>query len=99
MADGSLTKGACLWKRSQMPSIEDLKAQRAEEIAEFNKEVALLPMPELTSEQILATQGTRKSDKNPWETYGEQLTEKLDPELEAAIAEFASHDPHGKVDS
>jgi hypothetical protein len=82
-----------------MPSIEDLKAQRAEEIAEFNKEVPLERMPDLTPEQIMATQGTRKSDKNPWETYGEQLTEKLAPELEAAIAEFASHDPHGTTDS
>ena len=27
------------------------------------------------------------------------MTERLDPELEAAIAEFASHDPHGHTDS
>ena len=82
-----------------MPSITDLKAQRAEEQAEFNKKVELLPMPDLTPEQVQAMQGTRKSDKAPWETYGEQLIEKLDPELEAAIAEFASHDPHGTTDS
>jgi hypothetical protein len=44
-------------------------------------------------------QGTRKSEKAPWETYGDQLIETLDPELEAAIAEFASHDPHGTTDS
>jgi hypothetical protein len=33
-----------------MPSIEELKAQRAQEQEEFMKEVDLLPMPELTSE-------------------------------------------------
>jgi hypothetical protein len=82
-----------------MPSIEDLKAQRAEEQAEFNKKVDLLPMPDLTPEQVQAMQGTRKSEKAPWETYGEQLIETLNPELEAAIAEFASHDPHGTTDS
>jgi hypothetical protein len=82
-----------------MPSKADLIAQRAEEQAEFNKQVDLLPMPDLTQAQIDATQGTRKSAKAPWETYSEQLTETLDPELEAAIAEFASHDPHGHTDS
>jgi hypothetical protein len=82
-----------------MPSIEELKAQRAQEQEAFMKEVDLLPMPELTPEQIAATQGTRKSDKAPWETYSAQMTEQLDPELEAAIAEFASHDPHGYTDS
>jgi hypothetical protein len=82
-----------------MPSSKDLLAQRAEEQAEFNKKVDLLPMPDLTDEQIQAMQGTRKSEKAPWETYNEQLTERLDPELEAAIAEFASHDPHGHTDS
>jgi hypothetical protein len=82
-----------------MPSKADLLAQRAEEQAEFNKQVELLPMPELTQAQIDATQGTRKSEKAPWETYSEQLTETLDPELEAAIAEFAAHDPHGHTDS
>jgi hypothetical protein len=82
-----------------MPSKADLLAQRAEEQAEFNKQVDLLPMPELTQAQIDATQGTRKSVKAPWETYSEQLTETLDPELEAAIAEFASHDPHEHTDS
>jgi hypothetical protein len=82
-----------------MPSSKELLAQRAEEQAEFNKKVDLLPMPDLTDEQIQAMQGTRKSEKAPWETYNEQLTERLDPELEAAIAEFASHDPHGHTDS
>ena len=56
-------------------------------------------MPDLTPEQIQAMQGTRKSEKAPWETYNDQMTERLDPELEAAIAEFASHDPHGHTDS
>jgi hypothetical protein len=82
-----------------MPSKADLLAQRAEEQAEFNKQVDLQPMPDLTPEQIQAMQGTRKSAKAPWETYSEQLIEMLDPELEAAIAEFASHDPHGHTDS
>lgn len=82
-----------------MPSSKELLAQRAEEQAEFNKKVELMPMPDLTPAQIDAMQGTRKSEKAPWETYNEQLTEKLDPELEAAIAEFAAHDPHGKTDS
>lgn len=82
-----------------MPSKQELLAQRAEEQAEFNKNVDLLPMPDLTQAQIDASQGTRKSEKAPWETYSEQLIETLDPELEAAIAEFASHDPHGHTDS
>jgi hypothetical protein len=82
-----------------MPSNKDLLAQRAEEQAEFNRITPLEQMPDLTPEQIQAMQGTRKSAKAPWETYSEQLTETLDPELEAAIAEFASHDPHGKTDS
>jgi hypothetical protein len=82
-----------------MPSINDLKAQRADEQAEFNKQVELLPMPDLTLEQIAATQGTRKSDKAPWETYGQELSETLSPELEAAIAEYASRDPHTHTDS
>lgn len=82
-----------------MPSNKDLLAQRAEEQAEFNRITPLEQMPDLTDEQIQAMQGTRKSEKAPWETYNEQLTETLDPELEAAIAEFASHDPHGHTDS
>jgi hypothetical protein len=82
-----------------MPSQLDLVAQRAEEQAEFNKQAELLPMPDLTPGQVQAMQGTRKSAKAPWETYNDQLTETLSPELEAAIAEFASHDPHGKTDS
>jgi hypothetical protein len=82
-----------------MPSNKDLLAQRAEEQAEFNRITPLEQMPDLTDEQIQAMQGTRKSEKAPWETYNDQMTERLDPELEAAIAEFASHDPHTKVDS
>jgi hypothetical protein len=82
-----------------MPSNKDLLAQRAEEQAEFNRITPLEQMPDLTPEQIQAMQGTRKSEKAPWETYNEQMTERLDPELEAAIAEFASHDPHGHTDS
>ena len=82
-----------------MPSNKDLLAQRAEEQAEFNRIAPLEQMPDLTPEQIQAMQGTRKSEKAPWETYNDQMTERVDPELEAAIAEFASHDPHGHTDS
>ena len=82
-----------------MPSNKDLLAQRAEEQEEFNRITPLEQMPDLTPEQIQAMQGTRKSEKAPWETYNDQMTERLDPELEAAIAEFASHDPHGHTDS
>ena len=82
-----------------MPSRAELEAQRAEEQAEFNRSIPLEQMPDLTPEQIQAMQGTRKSEKAPWETYNDQMTERLDPELEAAIAEFASHDPHGHTDS
>jgi len=82
-----------------MPSKLDLEAQRAEEQSEFNKAVDLLPMPDLTPEQIAATQGTRNQETAPWETYDKQLFETLDPELEAAIAEFASRDPHEHTDS
>ena len=82
-----------------MPSRAELEAQRAEEQAEFNRITPLEQMPDLTPEQIQAMQGTRKSEKAPWETYNDQMTERLDPELEAAIAEFASHDPHGHTDS
>ena len=82
-----------------MPSRAELEAQRAEEQAEFNRSIPLEQMTDLTPEQIQAMQGTRKSEKAPWETYNDQMTERLDPELEAAIAEFASHDPHGHTDS
>jgi hypothetical protein len=82
-----------------MPSIAELEAQRRQEQDDFMKEVDLLPMPDLTPEQIAQQQGTRKSAKAPWETYSDQLIEKLDPELEAAIAEFASHDPHESTDT
>lgn len=82
-----------------MPSISELEARRAEEIAEFNKAGPLEQMPDLTNEQIQAVQGTRKDSRAPWETYSESLDEVLSPELEAAIEEFASHDPHGSTDS
>jgi hypothetical protein len=44
-----------------------------------------------TPQEIQALQGTRLSDKAPWETYDEQMTEKLDPRLEAAVEEYSQH--------
>ena len=37
----------------------------------------------------LTGQGTRLSEKAPWETYGGEMEEKLHPELEAEIQEYA----------
>lgn len=34
-------------------------------------------------------QGTRLSEKAPWETYGDELDLKLSPELASAVAEYA----------
>lgn len=34
-------------------------------------------------------QGTRLSDKNPWDTYGSELDTPMSPELAAAVAEYA----------
>ena len=47
-------------------------------------------MSQPTPEEILAQQGTRWSEKNPWETYSASFDEKLDPKLEAEIADYAS---------
>lgn len=46
----------------------------------------------ITSEgaEVRATgQGTRLSDNNPWDTYGEELETQMSPELAAAVAEYA----------
>jgi hypothetical protein len=50
----------------------------------------------VTPEQINAAQGTRLEEKAPWETYSESLDEKLSPELEAAVAEYATHVHEGE---
>jgi hypothetical protein len=46
---------------------------------------------ELTKEQIAASQGTRKSEKAPWETYNEEMDIKMPPELEAAVMDYAQN--------
>lgn len=41
-------------------------------------------------EEVQVTgQGTRTSEKAPWETYGDELDLKLSPELASAVAEYA----------
>lgn len=37
------------------------------------------------------SQGTRLSDKAPWETYADEMTEKISPDLAAEIDEYAKH--------
>lgn len=46
---------------------------------------------ELTPQEIQKLQGTRLSEKAPWETYNTQMAEKLDPELEKEIAKYAEN--------
>jgi hypothetical protein len=48
-------------------------------------------MTQPTPEQVNAAQGTRLSNKAPWETYGASLDQNLTPEMAAAVAEYASH--------
>lgn len=41
-------------------------------------------------EEIAVTgQGTRLSEKNPWETYSSEMETQMSPELAAAVAEYA----------
>lgn len=40
-------------------------------------------------EQVFTTQGTRLSEKAPWETYSASFEEKLDPKLEAEIEAYS----------
>lgn len=44
---------------------------------------------EPTQEQILQRQGTRLSDKNPWDTYAAEMDTKMSKELASAVAEYA----------
>ena len=46
---------------------------------------------ELTPEQIQASQGTRKEEAAPWESYADEMAVKCPPELEAAIADYAQN--------
>ena len=41
-----------------------------------------------TYQEVQAAQGTRLSDKNPWETYGDEFGQSESKELKAAIAEY-----------
>ena len=43
-----------------------------------------------TAQQIQAAQGTRLSEKNPWETYGQELEVEMTPELAAEVADYAT---------
>lgn len=40
-------------------------------------------------EAVFSGQGTRLSEKAPWETYQAEMTERLTPQLEKAVAEYA----------
>lgn len=46
---------------------------------------------ELTPKQIQDSQGTRLSEKAPWETYNEEMDIKMPPELEAAVMDYANN--------
>lgn len=48
-------------------------------------------MPELSAQEIQKLQGTRNSDVPPWMSYAAEFEEKLDPQLEAEIAEYSKH--------
>jgi hypothetical protein len=44
-----------------------------------------------TMHDIQAQQGTRLKEKAPWETYGAEMSEKLDPKLAAEVEEYSQH--------
>jgi hypothetical protein len=44
-----------------------------------------------TNEQIQAAQGTRNSEKAPWETYSEEMDVKMSEQLAAAVEEYAQN--------
>jgi hypothetical protein len=46
---------------------------------------------EPTPQQIMDAQGTRLSEKAPWETYAEELAIESTPELDAAIEQYAQN--------
>ena len=52
-----------------------------------------------TPEEIYSTQGTRLSETAPWKSYDDEMLEVLPDDLEAAVNEYASRDPHAKTDS
>jgi hypothetical protein len=58
-----------------------------------------MPENQPTPEEIQRVQGTRLSEKSPWETYADEMNEILPEDLEAAVQEYASRDPHSHTDS
>jgi len=46
---------------------------------------------EMSLEEIMKLQGTRKSEIPPWLSYAASMTEKLDPELEEEIKVYSEH--------
>lgn len=42
-------------------------------------------------ESQLTSQGTRLSETAPWDSYADEMTEKLSPELEAEVEEYSKH--------
>lgn len=50
----------------------------------------------LTQQEVMATQGTRLSEKAPWETYADELSVKMDDKLAAEVAAYAErrHEDH-----
>lgn len=40
-------------------------------------------------QEVVSQQGTRKSEKAPWETYGEEMGDRFTNELAAAVADYA----------
>lgn len=52
---------------------------------------AKLQGPAPTPDEVMKAQGTRLSEKAPWETYNASLEDNLSPELAAAVDEYASH--------
>jgi hypothetical protein len=44
---------------------------------------------EVDAQQVMASQGTRLSERNPWETYGAEMEARMSPEMASAVAEYA----------
>lgn len=42
-----------------------------------------------TTQELMASQGTRLSEKAPWETYAAEMGDRFDSKLAAAVAEYA----------
>jgi hypothetical protein len=44
---------------------------------------------EVSTQQVMESQGTRLSEKNPWETYGAEMEARMSPEMASEVAEYA----------